>query len=71
MKSSSILDLPEPLRSASLARMGMTAEEFEAHEAGIDAELDARQARFESGEETASTWQTDEDGSANPVVVND
>ena len=69
MTSESILDLPEPMRSISLARMGMTAKEFEAHEAGIDAELAARQARFEAGMEAASTWQTDEAGSANPVVI--
>jgi hypothetical protein len=67
----SILDLPEPMRSISLARMGMTAEEFEAHQAGIWAELMARQARFEAGRESASTWQNDEDGSAQPVVVTD
>ena len=69
MKDGSILDLPEPQRSQALARRGMTAEEFAAHMAGIEAELAARQARFEAGEESASTWQVDEDGSANPVVV--
>ncbi len=71
MKGGSILDLPEPQRSQALARRGMTADEFAAHMAGIEAELAACQARFESGEETASTWQTDEAGSAQPVVVQD
>jgi hypothetical protein len=49
----------------------MDAEEFAAHMAGIEAELAARQARFEAGRESASTWQNDEAGSADVSVVTD
>ena len=34
---SSILDLPEPIRSESLCSIGMTAEEFQAHMDGWEA----------------------------------
>ena len=68
---SSILDLPEPARSAALARRGMTAEEFAAHQAGREALIAEAQRRFESGEEKASTWQNDEAGSADISVVKD
>lgn len=33
-----ITDLPEPVRSESLAALGMTAEEYTAHMDGIEAE---------------------------------
>lgn len=66
----SILDLPEPIRSQSLARMNMTAEEFEAHQAGCRAWVAEAQRRYENGE-PASTWQNDEAGSASISVVKD
>ena len=66
----SILDAPEPVRSQSLARMGMTAEEFEAHQAGCRAIAAEMQRRFENGE-PASTWQNDAAGSADVSVVKD
>ena len=49
-QSFSILDLPEPLRSRELAALGMTADEFAAHQAGIKAALEAEQAALEAGE---------------------
>jgi hypothetical protein len=68
--SYSILDLPEPKRSEALARFGMTAEEFAAHMAGIDAEWEEREARIASGE-VRPARHPDEFGDAVPVVVED
>jgi hypothetical protein len=49
-ESFSILDLPEPLRSQALAARDMTAEEFTAHMAGIEANERELQRQLESGE---------------------
>lgn len=49
-KTISILDLPEPMRSKALADRGMTAEEFAAHMAGIEAEEKRLQDALEAGE---------------------
>ena len=49
-ESFSILDLPEPLRSKELAARNMTAEEFAAHMAAIEANVAAEQALLERGE---------------------
>lgn len=50
MKRFSILDLPEPKRSATLAQTGMTAEEFAEHISGWEATEVAMQALAEAGE---------------------
>ena len=49
-KFTSILDLPEPLRSKVLAEMDMTVEEYLAHDAGIDAALAEEERALAAGE---------------------
>lgn len=70
-KTTSILDLPEPIRSKSLADMGMTADEFAAHMAACDLIYAEKDAAVAAGLVKPSTWQTDEAGSAQPIVVED
>jgi hypothetical protein len=72
----SILDLPEPIRSQSLARRGMTAAEFEAHQAGREALIAEAQAPLRKrGETTASGSEGDDEDidvkSASISVVRD
>lgn len=57
-----VLDLPEPVRSETLALFGMTAEEFRAHQAGIAAAFAERDAEVEAGLASPSAMHYDEDG---------
>lgn len=47
---SSVLDLPEPKRSAALASLGMSADEFRAHITGWEATEAEMQRLAEAGE---------------------
>lgn len=62
MASISVLDLPEPVRSETLAEMGMTAEEYAAFDAGRSAAEAEEERMFESGErQRASDMHYDDD----------
>jgi hypothetical protein len=69
MKGFSVLDLPEPLRSQALAERGMTAEEFEAHMAGLEANERELDRMVEAGEIPTPTDMHYGDADVPTVVV--